>query len=409
MPFRLLVNPRCDGVRTGVLPEAGFHRAKAEITAWNGYATTPLHDLPTFARRAGLATIRLKDEATRFGLGSFKALGGAYAVAWVLAAELARRGVASQARSADLARGDHSHATQGITVTCATDGNHGRAVAWGAQRFHCGCVIFVHETVSHGRVDAIARYGAEVCRVPGTYDDAVREAARQAEANGWFIVSDTSWDGYTEVSRQIMQGYRLMADEAADQWDGGPATHVFVQGGVGGAAAAVSAQMRARFRPAPALIVVEPDRAACLLASAELGRPATVPGNLDTLMAGLACGEPSMVAWQELNHAAAAFMAIPDEAAVACMRLLAGHGIVGGESGVAGLAGCLLAATDPATREMIGLGTSSRVLAFSTEGATDPALYERLVGMQPGRVGVSICTGVTTPGGHAMLAAKHSV
>ena len=247
-------------------------------------------------------------------------------MAWVLAAELARRGVASEARSADLATGGYRHATEGITVTCATDGNHGRAVAWGARRFHCGCVIFVHESVSQGRVDAIARYGAQVRRVPGTYDDAVREAARQAKEHGWFIVSDTSWDGYTEVPRQIMQGYRLMADEAADQWDGEPPTHVFVQGGVGGAAAAVSVQMRARFQPAPALIVVEPDRAACLLASAELGQPATVPGNLDTLMAGLACGEPSVLAWQELNHAAAAFMAIPDEAAVACMRLLAGHG-----------------------------------------------------------------------------------
>ena len=153
-----------------------------------------------------------------------------------------RRGL--EARSADLATGGYRHATEGITVTCATDGNHGRAVAWGAQRFHCGCVIFVHEGVSQGRVDAIARYGAEVRRVPGTYDDAVREAARQAKANGWFIVSDTSWTGYTDVPRQIMQGYRLMADEAADQWDGAPPTHVFVQGGVGGVAAAVSVQMR---------------------------------------------------------------------------------------------------------------------------------------------------------------------
>jgi diaminopropionate ammonia-lyase len=152
-------------------------------------------------------------------------------------------------------------------------------------------------------------------------------------------------------------------------------------------AAAVSVQMRARFQPAPVLIVVEPDRAACLLASAELGEPATVAGNLDTLMAGLACGEPSLLAWQELDHGAAAFMAIPDEAATACMRLLAGYGIVGGESGVAGLAGCLLAAADPASREALGLDVLSRVLAFNTEGATDPALYERLVGIQPGKVG----------------------
>ena len=209
-----------------------------------------------------------------------------------------------------------------------------------------------------------------------------RRRGRRSE-HGWFIVSDTSWDGYTEVPRQIMQGYRLMADEAADQWDGEPPTHVFVQGGVGGAAAAVSVQMRARFQPAPALIVVEPDRAACLLASAELGQPATVPGNLDTLMAGLACGEPSVLAWQELNHAAAAFMAIPD----------AGGGGVHAAACRAGhrrrRVGCRRSRRLPAGRrrscgaETLGLDASSRVLAFNTEGATDPALYERLVGSGP--------------------------
>jgi diaminopropionate ammonia-lyase len=174
-----------------------------------------------------------------------------------------------------------------------------------------------------------------------------------------------------------------MADEAADQWHGAPPTHVFIQGGVGGVAAAVSAQMRERFHPAPALIVVEPDKAACLLASAVAGKPATVSGNLDTIMAGLACGKPSIVAWHELSHAAHAFMAIPDEAAISCMRMLAEHGIEGGESGAAGLAGCLLVSSDPKSRETIGLTTSSRVLTFNTEGATDPLLYEQMIGHRP--------------------------
>ncbi len=384
MPFRLFANPRFGGPGVGPLSDVGFRRARAEITSWDGYEATLLHDMPPLARQAGLDAIWLKDESTRFGLGSFKALGGAYAVACVLSAELSQRGLALEARSADLAQGGYRYATETLVVTCATDGNHGRAVAWGAQRFHCRCVIFVHEAVSQGRVDAIAQYGAEVRRVPGTYDDAVRAASRQAHDNGWFVVSDTSWRDYTEVPRQVMQGYRIMADEAADQWDDRPPSHVFVQGGVGGLAAAVSVQMRARFEPTPALIVVEPLRAACLLASAELGQPATIPGNLDTLMAGLACGEPSVLAWQELDRAAIAFMAIPDEAAVACMRLLADHGLVGGESGVAGLAGCLLAAADPAARETLGLNDSSRVLMFNTEGATDPLLYEQLVGRPPG-------------------------
>jgi diaminopropionate ammonia-lyase len=383
-PFTLFANPRAGTPGIVILPEAGFRRARAEITAWPGYAPTPLLALPEIAAAAGLGALRLKDEAGRFGLGSFKALGGAYAVAELLAGELARRGVAPAATSAELMAGRWSEATATLTVTCATDGNHGRAVAWGARRCHCRAVIFVHQGVSAARAAAIAAYGAEIRRVPGTYDDSVRVAAEEAAANGWFVVSDTSWEGYTEVPRAIMQGYRVMADEAVAQWgaapgDGAPPTHVFIQGGVGGVAAAVSVQARTAFSPAPMLVVVEPDRAACLLASAELGERTSVSGDLDTLMAGLACGEPSLLAWQELDRGAAAFMAIPDDAAVATMRLLAQAGVVAGESGVAGLAGCLLAAADPAAREVLGLGEGSRVLVFSTEGATDPELYARLV------------------------------
>ena len=378
-PFTLFSNPRLGSPGITVLPTAGFRRARSEIAAWPGYVATPLRDLPELASRAGIGTLRLKDESGRFGLGSFKALGGAYAVTVLLRNELARAGVAPAAATADLEAGTYRAATQHVTVACATDGTHGRAVAWGAQRFHARCVIFLHAGVSQSRADAIARHGAEIRRVPGTYDDSVRECARQAAARHWHVVSDTAWPGYTEVPRDIMQGYRLMADEAADQWTGPPPTHVFIQGGVGGAAAAVSVQCRARFDPTPALIVVEPDRAACLLASAELGEPTTVPGDLNTLMAGLACGEPSLLAWQELDRAACAFMAIPDDAAVASMRLLAAVGIVAGESGVAGLAGCLLATADPAARATLGFDSTSRVLAFSTEGDTDPDLYRRLV------------------------------
>lgn len=377
-PFTLFPNPRAGTPGIVVLPQAGFRRAKAAISAWPGYAPTALHDLPDLARQAGVGTLRLKDEAGRFGIGSFKALGGAYAVATLLVEVLARDGIAANATVAELETGTYRAATGRVTVACATDGNHGRAVAWGAQRFHARCVIYLHATVSQGRADAIARYGAEIRRVAGTYDDAVRACTHDAEAAGWHVVSDTAWPGYTEIPRTIMQGYRLMADEAADQWDGPPPTHVFFQGGVGGGAAAVSVQGRTRFSPAPALVVVEPDRAACLLASAELGELTAIPGELETVMAGLACGAPSLLAWQELGRAAAAFMAIPDAAAVQTLRLLAARGIVAGESGVAGLAGFLLAAGDPAARATLGLDGGSRVLAFSTEGATDPALYARL-------------------------------
>jgi diaminopropionate ammonia-lyase len=378
--YRLLLNRHAGTPGVVVLPEGGFRRAREEITAWPGYAPTPLVPLPELATAARVAEIHWKDEGPRFGLGSFKALGGAYAVMKLLQAELARRGAANAATSAELAEGKYKDATGAITVTCATDGNHGRSVAWGARRFGARCVIFVHETVSQGRRDAIAAYGAEIRVVPGTYDDAVRAAQRTADAEAWFVVSDTSYPGYTEIPRDVMQGYRLMADEAAESLPEAP-THVFIQGGVGGVAAAVSVQMRARYgAKAPRLIVVEPEKAACLLASAEAGQLTAIEGELDTLMAGLACGEPSLLAWQELERGAYAWMAVPDESAVDCMRLLAKRQpkLVAGESAVAGLAGLLLAARDAFGRSALGLEEGSRVLLFGTEGATDPELYARL-------------------------------
>ena len=320
-PFRLLINRHAGTPGTAVLPEGGWRRAQAAITAWSGYLPTPLRDLADVATGARVAQVLYKDEGGRFGLGSFKALGGAFAVMKLLQAELARRRVANSASGADLEAGRFRDTTQAITVTCATDGNHGRSVAWGAERFGARCVIWVHEHVSQGRRDAIAAYGAEIRVVPGNYDDAVRAAQAEAEKQGWFVVSDTSYEGYTEVPRDVMQGYRLMAEEAVRDLPSAP-THVFIQGGVGGVAAAVSVQMRARFpKSVPKLVVVEPDKAACLLASAEAGAPTTIAGDLDTLMAGLACGEPSLLAWQELERGAAAFMAVPDAAAVDSPRL----------------------------------------------------------------------------------------
>ncbi|MCE1235881.1 MAG: diaminopropionate ammonia-lyase [Hyphomicrobiales bacterium] len=362
--------------------EAG-ERAGAVIRSWPGYAATPLVSLPKLAEDIGVASIAYKDEGGRFGLGSFKALGGAYAVFRLLAAELERRtGEATDLEA--LASGRLREAAAAVTVTCATDGNHGRSVAWGASLFGAACVIFVHATVSEGRAEAIRRYGARVVRTAGTYDDAVREAARTAEAEGWFVVSDTSYPGYVDVPRDVMQGYAVMVEEAVAALDL-PPTHVFVQGGVGGLAAAVTAELWETFGvEAPQVVVVEPLAAACLLESARAGEAVGVDGDLDTLMAGLACGEPSLIAWPILQEGVAAFTAIPDAAAVAAMRRLAdgstGARIVGGESGVAGLAGLVDLAAHPDRRAAIGLGPSSRVLLFGSEGDSDPELYRALVG-----------------------------
>lgn len=368
-----------------ILSRAAAAAARAQISHWPGYAATPLRPLPVLAGRLAVARIDYKDEAGRFGLGSFKALGGAYAVCRLLV-EHVGRATGTPPSASDLLAGRHRVATRDLTVTCATDGNHGRSVAWAAKMFGCRCVIYLHATVSAARTEAIARYGAEIVRVPGTYDDAVRAAAAAAARLGWLVVSDTSYSGYMDVPRDVMQGYTVMVDEALDQLAAeaaAPPSHVFVQGGVGGLAAAVTAHLWESF-PArrPCVVVVEPVTAACLFASAEAGYPVPVGGDLDTIMAGLACGEVSPLAWSILAPGATAFMTIVDAAAEAAMCLLAGFDppVVAGESAVAGLAGLLCLAERPHWRSAIGLDTQSTVLLIGSEGDTDPDSYRRIVG-----------------------------
>ena len=227
-------------------------------------------------------------------------------------------------------------------------------------------------------------------RTPGHYDDSVRQAAADAAANGWTVVSDTSYAGYRDIPRDVMHGYTVMVAEALRQWpDAAPPTHVFIQGGVGALAAAVAAQLWQHARPGaarrPRVVVVEPERAACLFASARAGQPALATGDLDTVMAGLACAEVSHLAWDLLARAADDFMTVPDQAAIDTMRVLAGRDppIVAGESAVAGLAALRAVAADGAARTALRLGPDARVLLVGSEGATDPALYTRLVGRSP--------------------------
>jgi len=375
-----------NGIREKILSLEALNEATAEISTWPGYAPTPLVNLDNLAEALGISRIYYKHEADRFGIGSFKALGGAYAVLRLLKQQiLAEKGVGATA--AQIASGMFADVCAKYTVTCATDGNHGRSVAWGARTFGCKCVIYVHATVSRGRCDAIAAYGAEVRRVPGNYDDAVRQASRDAQTDGWQVVSDTSYEGYTDVPRDVMQGYGVMVEEALRQLPAGRSpTHVFVQGGVGGLAAAVCATLWEKLGArAPYTVLVEPDQAACLFRSAVAGDPVIIHGALDTVMAGLACGEVSLLAWEILKDGADAFMMIDDQAAIDAMRLLANGmdnqtPLVAGESAVAGLAGLIQACRHDDLRAKLGLNKDSVVLLFGTEGATDPELYEALVG-----------------------------
>lgn len=351
---------------------------------------TPLLALPSLAKTLGVGAIHVKDEGQRLGLGSFKALGGSYAV-MRLVLEEASRLLGDDVGFADLNRPGVRAVASKMTFACATDGNHGRSVAQGAQLVGARSVIFVHAGVSAERVAAIARFGAEMITVNGTYDETVAEAARVAEREGWTIVSDTSWPGYERIPGLVMQGYTAIAHEALRQLDR-PPTHIFVQAGVGGIAAALAAHFALTLgADRPAFIVVEPARAACVLASARAGHLSKVAHDEPTVMAMLECYEPSMIAWRVLACAADAFMAVEEEDAVAAMNRLArpagnDPALVSGESGCVGLAGLIRALADPAMKAALGLDASSRVLLVNTEGATDPGLYEKLVGIAPAEV-----------------------
>lgn len=394
--FTLRLNP--NGARNNpwqpaqnqILNDAGMAAARDTIAGWPGYAPTPLYELPAMAQALGISALHYKDEGPRFGLGSFKALGGAYAVARLLQAELSAH-LGRPVTMQEVTAKTHADFARQITVCCATDGNHGRSVAWGAQSFGCTCVIFIHAGVSEGRKAAIEAYGAQVRRTKGNYDDSVREAQQTASDLGWFVVSDTSYQGYMDVPKDVMQGYEVMAAEAFDALDI-PPTHIFLQTGVGGMAAAVAALAVRRWgADRPQIVLCDPDQSACYLESFRAGAPAVVEGDLDTLMAGLACGEVSSLAWAILNDHSDAVIAVTDAAAVDAMGRLArpaggDPAIVAGESAVAGLAALTVTRDDAEARSLLALGPSARVLLFGTESDTDPEVYQRLVGMTADQV-----------------------
>ncbi len=369
---------------------AAARQADADMRGWLGHTPSPLHSLPHLAGVAGVASIAVKDESQRLGMNSFKALGGAYAVFRLVLEEAgARLGRALPAEA--IATEEVRAVAAGITVSCATDGNHGRSVAEGAMAAGCNAVIFVHEGVDPERVAAIKASGARVITVPGSYDHAVAEATRVCAREGWHVVSDTSWPGYETTPLLVMQGYTILVQEALAA-QAAPPTHVFLQAGVGGFAAAVAAHMAVLFgAERPRLVVVEPQRAACLFESNRAGALTSVEPGEPTCMAMLECYSPSMVAWAILSELADGFMTLDEPEAVAVMNLLAkpqggDPAVVSGESGGAGLSGLLQAARDETARGLIGLGPESRVLVFNTEGATAPRTYERLTGLSEEQV-----------------------
>ncbi|AJP56291.1 diaminopropionate ammonia-lyase [Pandoraea vervacti] len=375
-----------------IMSIARAQQSREWLSHWDGLTpgSTPLRSLPDLAASLGVRSVLVKDEAQRAALGSFKALGAPIALVRLLLRRFEGQGFTARS----LFRGEHRDALSEFTAISATDGNHGRALAAAAQSIGCRCVIVLHAHVSDEREQAIAAYGAQIVRIAGNYDESVAEAAALAARNGWYVVSDTSYEGYEVIPRDVMQGYGIVAAEvcetlahgAAQQDAACPVTHVFVQGGVGGLAAGVVSYLWERWGAwRPTFVVVEPAQADCLYQSAMAGKPASACGSVDSVMAGLACGETSPLAWRFLQSSVDAFMTVTDAQAVQAMKQLARGSdndvpFVAGESGVAGLAGLMHAAATPAMATALGLTPDARVLLISTEGATAPAVYAALVG-----------------------------
>ena len=375
--------PPFGGPVTQTLRRADFDSAEDEITNWDGYAETPLFDLSGLAGRLGVRDLRYKHEGPRFGLGSFKALGGAYAVLRTVQRELSKS-IGERADPADIRRGLYAKQTRQLTVISATDGNHGRSVAWGAAQFHTNCRIYIHAEVSEHRADVMSKLGAEVIRVDGDYDATVARTRADAEENGWLIVSDTSWSGYSQPPLDVMAGYGVMARELVRSY-ATPPTHVFLQGGVGGMASAVMAVFHQKWgSDAPRAVIVEPELAPCLFASAQASKATYVEISEETIMAGLSCGEPSELAWSVLADGAHDFMTIPESLVGPMVRMLA-NGVDGdipieaGESGVAGLCAVVAVAKQPSLRRNLRLNASSRIVVIGSEGVTDPNVYAQIV------------------------------
>ena len=339
-----------------------------------GYAPTPLCPVAL----PGVGSLYVKDESKRFGLNAFKGLGGSYSMARYIGEKL---GIAEAELSYQRLRAEKPGALHFVT---ATDGNHGRGVAWAAAQLGLQSTVYMPRGSAPERLANIRAAGAEAEITTLNYDDTVRFAAKKAEEEGWILLQDTAWPGYETLPQYIMQGYTTMALEAVSQLGEKP-THVFLQAGVGAMAAAVTGFLAGYYGDEkPMIVIVEPDAADCLYktAAADDGALHIVEGDLATIMAGLACGEPCSIGWPILRSYADCFVSMPDEIAARGMRRLASAGIVSGESGAATV-GLLAALTEEGElawlRDALGLNAQSRVLCFSTEGDTDRENYRKIV------------------------------
>ncbi len=361
---------------------ASFHQAL------EGYEATPLVSLKETAALLGVKEILVKDESRRFGLNAFKALGASYAIYRFLKGQWEEQ--FSEVFDVHIFQNPAQLEKLGSFAFCAaTDGNHGRAVAWTARKLRQRAIIYMPSDTVPARIENIRKEGAQVVIVDGTYDDCVAAAARDAKVQGLFEIADTAYEGYSTIPSWVLNGYSTLFQEIESEFQENPhpsIDFIFLQAGVGAFAAAGAAYYTKRYgSQRPQLICVEPLEAACFLDSVEAGTGNSIPakGTMKTIMAGLNCGIPSLVAWPIIRDSVNLFLAITDSYAEEAMRQYAREGIISGESGASGLGALLALTQDPMlaeAKQKIGLTRDSRVLLINTEGDTDPDNYRRIVG-----------------------------
>ena len=389
--------PKTDDKNLPIMGLEEIAKARTFHESFPQYTKTPLTKLDHMAAYLGVKEIYLKDESYRFGLNAFKVLGGSFSMARYIAKETGRdvSELPYSVLTSDQLREEFGQAT----FFTATDGNHGRAVAWTAQQLGKKAVIYMPKGSDPARLENIRSHGAEASITDLNYDDAVRLAWKMACENGWIMVQDTAWDGYEDIPTWIIQGYAALAVEALAQWRAEelePPTHLFLQAGVGSFASGVLGYMASELGDAlPKTIIVEPHAADCIYRSALAGdgQPHNVTGDLSTLMAGLACGEPCTIGWNVLHDHADNFVSMPDYVAAEGMRVLGNplpgdDRVISGESGAATLGFVAEVMRNQSLdwlRKQLKLDENSRVLCFSTEGDTDKENYRRIVwdGLHP--------------------------
>lgn len=368
-----------------------IHKARKFHESFPQYTKTPLVSLEALSKKIGVGGLYVKDESYRFGLNAFKVLGGSYAMGRYLAQRLGKD--ISELDFYKLTSEEVRKELGEITFVTATDGNHGRGVAWTANQFKQKSVVYMPKGSSLTRLENIKAEGAEASITDMNYDEAVRLAAENANKHGWVVVQDTAWEGYTEIPTWIMQGYGTIASEAVEQlaeYKVDRPTHVFVQAGVGSLAGAIQGFFASYYgEDCPVTVIVESDEADCLYKSAVAGdgKPRIVTGDMPTIMAGLACGEPNIIGWEILKSYSKVFVSCPDWVTAKGMRVLGNplsgdRKIISGESGAvtSGLVTAIMTREDlKELKESLKLDDNSRILVLSTEGDTDPEKYRKIV------------------------------